>query len=139
MSTKHCQNKPVEIIIQTCLTECHLKQSSILSVDIFYYNFSLKLLYYFDALCCIKQEVAEEPAEVVEDDVEGNQPFLMQVINQSKPQKSKKKPVSARGKPVKSKVRQSIEEPGYQRKWSRSSTAWSSYNQGELNTSSSLR
>ncbi|XP_060605854.1 uncharacterized protein LOC132758296 [Ruditapes philippinarum] len=93
----------------------------------------------FDPAVEIQQEEVQEPAEVVEDDVEENQPFLMQLINQPKPQKSKKKPTSARGKPVKSRVRQSIEEAGYQRKWSRSSTAWSSYNQGELNTSSSLR
>ncbi|XP_053384332.1 uncharacterized protein LOC123535673 isoform X2 [Mercenaria mercenaria] len=93
----------------------------------------------FDPNIEIQQE-EQEPGEVAEDEaVEGNQPFLMQLINQPKPQKSKKKPKSARGKPVKSKVRQSIEEPGYQRKWNRSSTAWSSYNQGELNTSSSLR
>lgn len=63
----------------------------------------------------------------------------MQIINQSKPKKSMQRPQSAGGKPVKSKVRQSIEEPGYQRKWTRSSTAWNSYNPGELNTSSSLR
>ncbi|XP_052800773.1 uncharacterized protein LOC128231710 isoform X2 [Mya arenaria] len=66
------------------------------------------------------------------------QPFLMQILNQPKPTKSRQRPKSA-GKPVKSKVRQSLEEAGYQRKWGRSSTAWNSYNAGELNTSSSLR
>ncbi|KAL4224638.1 hypothetical protein ACF0H5_015336 [Mactra antiquata] len=89
-----------------------------------------------------QQQNEDEPVpnlEDVEDTVDESQPFLMQILNKTKPTRSKQRPKSAGGKPVKSKVRQSLEEPGYQRKWARSSTAWNSYNSGELNTSSSLR
>ena len=82
-----------------------------------------------------KQEETTGLEEVETD--RDQQPFLMQLVG--KKGAKGKRPKSAKSKPVKSKVRQSIEKPGYQRKWTRSSTAWSSYNPGELNTSSSLR
>ncbi|XP_052243148.1 uncharacterized protein LOC127853062 isoform X2 [Dreissena polymorpha] len=76
--------------------------------------------------------------DTTERTVDTSQPFLEQLLSQPKPSKSRTRSKSA-GRPVKSKVRQSLEESSYQRKWARSSTAWSSYNPGELNTSSSLR
>ena len=75
-----------------------------------------------------------------ETDDDDNQPFLLRLVNQPQPSKSKQRLKSAvSSKPVKSKVRQSLDDAGYKRKWGRSSTAWSSYNNGELNTSSNLR
>ena len=72
--------------------------------------------------------------------VDLNQPFLESVLQQDLQQnKSESKGKGAKVKARKSKVRQSWEEPGYRRKWARSSTAWSSHNTGELNTSASLR
>lgn len=79
----------------------------------------------------------EETTSRLEEETEREEePFLMQLVG--KKSAKGKRPKSSKGKSVKSKVRQSIEKPGYQRKWARSSTAWSSYNPGELNTASSL-
>lgn len=84
----------------------------------------------------LDEAVDEVPAQTEDD----SQPFLFRVMSHLKPSKSKRRPTSAgASKPVKSKVRQSVEEGGYKRKWERSSIAWSSYNARELNTSSSLR
>ncbi|KAK3585426.1 hypothetical protein CHS0354_020143 [Potamilus streckersoni] len=85
-----------------------------------------------------------ETIEEVQEEVDvSDEPFLAQIISHSPGKKKKQGKREARGQgrgsPVNSKVRQSVEAPGYQRKWARSSIAWSSFNSGELNTKSTLR
>ena len=77
-------------------------------------------------------------------DEESSQPFLETILD-NLPAPAKKSPNKAKGgkkgpnaPPIrKSIVRESIEAPGYQRKWEKSSTAWASYNPRELNTRAS--
>ncbi|KAL3842513.1 hypothetical protein ACJMK2_020517 [Sinanodonta woodiana] len=86
-------------------------------------------------------ETIEEVQEDVQEEV-SDEPFLAQIISHSPGKKKKQGKRDARGQgrgPIKSKVRQSVEAPGYQRKWARSSIAWSSFNSGELSTKSTLR
>ena len=83
-------------------------------------------------------EVRDEPAAPEE-----ARPFLEQVIGDmrsslpTKSKSSKTKPKTA-GKNVRSVVRDSIEAPKYERKWQRSSIAWSSYHPRELSKKSSI-
>lgn len=86
----------------------------------------------------VEKEVTPEPEEP-----EDVRPFLEQVMGDmrsSLPTKSKSKNTRPKtgGKSVKSVVRESIEAPGYERKWQRSSIAWSSYHPRELSKKTSL-
>lgn len=88
-------------------------------------------------------EVEKSPEPEEPEDPEDVRPFLEQVMGDmrsSLPTKSKSKNARLKtgGKSVKSVVRESIEAPGYKRKWQRSSIAWSSYHPRELSKKTSL-
>lgn len=92
-----------------------------------------------------KPKPVEVPVEIVPKPKkpEETRPFLEQVIGDmrsSSPTKSKSKTAKPKSSKTttKSVVRESIEAPGYERKWQRSSIAWSSYHPRELSTKSSL-
>ena len=90
-------------------------------------------------------EVPQEepiPASQSMNEDEESKPFLARLLDHQ-PKVSKRPPsATAKNKKsnpnVKSIVRESIDAPVRQRKWTRSSTAWNSYNARELSTKSSI-